>query len=86
MRIQVLPPLVPDEPENGSASIGMGSNLDFSSKNETFEENANENIMKNNLKTRCNNSKEFYPNGYLPQKMHLYMHVLVVVALVYRIY
>jgi hypothetical protein len=30
MRIQVLPPLVPDEPESGGASIGMGSNLDFS--------------------------------------------------------
>ena len=29
MRIQVLPPLVPDEPESGGASIGMGSYLDF---------------------------------------------------------
>jgi len=29
MRIQVLPPLVPDEPESGGASIGMGLNLEF---------------------------------------------------------
>ena len=36
MRIQILPPLVPDEPESGGASIGMGSNLEFLNENSHY--------------------------------------------------
>ena len=56
MRIQVLPPLVPDEPESGGANIGTGSEVILSNKeiiisyeNEVFSGYPNESMSNHML-------------------------------------